>query len=208
MLQKSFPPSFELVIASTNVHKIREFKTILKAYNGFDLLSLCDFPDYKPLPETGTSFEENAIAKAVHAAKSLNRWVLADDSGLIVPALNGAPGIFSARFAGNDATDLDNRKKLLSEMGHLLEDDRHAFYECWVVLASPQGLRKKARGTCEGMILTQEKGGSGFGYDPLFVKHGYNKTFGELGDSVKNRVSHRRKALDKLLSALESLLNP
>ena len=207
MPHKSSPPisTIELVIASTNIHKIREFKAMLKPLGNFDLLSLCDFPDYTPLEETGKTFEEIAIVKAVHAAKALNRWVLADDSGLVVPSLNGAPGIYSARYAGNDATDLDNRKKLLSEMGHLMDDDRSAHYECWIALASPEGLKKTARGTCEGTLLSQEKGGGGFGYDPLFVKHGYNKSFAELSESVKNRVSHRRKALDKLMNTLEAL---
>ena len=207
MLQKHAAPLFTLVLASTNIHKIREFRTMLKAYSSLDLLSLADFPEYIPPEETAKSFEEIAMKKAVHAAKALGHWVLADDSGLIVPALNGAPGILSARYAGNDATDLDNRKKLLSEMGHLMEEDRHAFYECWIAVASPAGLKKITRGTCEGTLLISERGGSGFGYDPLFVKHGYHKSFAELGESVKNRISHRRKALDKLASTLEALLN-
>ena len=207
-MMKNFPlpTSAELVIASTNVHKIRELKSILKSLAGFDLLSLRDFPNYIPPEETGSTFEENAVLKAVHAAKTLNRWALADDSGLVVPALRGSPGIFSARYAGNDASDLDNRKKLLSEMAYLLEDDRHAYFECCLALASPAGLKKAARGTCEGRILMQEKGGSGFGYDSLFIKYGYNKTFGELEESVKNRISHRRRALDKLMSTFDSLL--
>lgn len=202
-----FPSSsIELVIASTNVHKIHEFKSMLKPLGGFDLLSLRDFPNYVPLEETGESFEDNATLKAIHAAQSLNRWTLADDSGLVVPALQGLPGIFSARYAGNDASDLDNRKKLLAEMAHLLEEDRHAYFECCLAIASPTGLKKVVRGTCEGIILTQERGGSGFGYDSLFVKYGYNKTFGELEESVKNRVSHRRKALDKLMRTFDSIL--
>lgn len=197
----------ELVLASTNLHKIGEFRAMLKPLRRFDLLSLSDFPQYVPPEETGKTFEENAILKAVHAAKTLNRWVLAEDSGLVVPALGGAPGIFSARYAGKDATDFDNRKKLLEEMRHLLEEDRQAYYECCIALASPTGLKKCTRGTCEGTLLSQEKGGGGFGYDPIFVKQGYNKTFAEVGESVKNRVSHRRKALDKLLPFLENLLS-
>lgn len=198
--------AIELVIASTNVHKIHELKNMLKPNKGLDILSLRDFPTYLPPEETGATFEENAISKAVHAAQALNRWTLADDSGLIVPALRGSPGIFSARYAGGDASDLDNRKKLLSEMAHLLEEDRHAYFECCLALASPHGLKKVVRGTCEGMILMQEKGCGGFGYDSIFVKNGYNKTFGELEDSVKNRVSHRRRALDKLMRTFDSLL--
>ena len=201
------PPSFELVIASTNIHKIREFRAMLKSFPRFDLLSLSDFPQYVPPEETGQSFEENAILKAVHAAKTLHRCVIADDSGLVVPALNGAPGVYSARYAGKDATDLDNRKKLLEQMKHLLEEDRNAYYECCIAVASPTGLKKCTRGTCEGFLLPQERGGSGFGYDPLFVKYGYNKSFAELEESTKNRISHRRKSLDKILLSIESLLS-
>lgn len=199
-------PTIELVIASTNMHKIREFRAMLKPFPNIDILSLCDFPNYIPPIETGKTFEENAILKAIHAAKSLNRWVLADDSGLTVPALKGAPGIYSARYAGNHATDLDNRKKLLAEMAHFMDEDRNAYYECCIALASPEGLKKTARGTCEGSLSLQDKGGGGFGYDPIFIKHGYHKSFAEIGDSIKNRVSHRRKALDKILNTIESLL--
>ncbi len=201
------PAQFELVIASTNGHKVREFRNMLKAFTRLDLLSLHDFPAYTPPEETGKTFEENACLKAVHAAQTLHRWVIADDSGLIVPALNGAPGVFSARYAGNQATDLENRKKLLEEMQHLMDDDRQAFFECCIALASPEGLKKCVKGTCEGALLSKDRGGSGFGYDPLFVKHGYSKSFAEIGDSVKNRISHRRKALDKLALSLESLMS-
>jgi XTP/dITP diphosphohydrolase len=202
----STPSRIEFVIASTNMHKIREFKAMLKGNAALDLRSLRDFPDYVPPEETGKTFEENAVLKATHAAKALNRWVLADDSGLVVPAIDGAPGVYSARFAGNDATDLDNRKKLLDTMHHLLDDDRNGFYECCLVLASPQGVKKCVHATCEGTILIHERGGSGFGYDPLFVKHGYNKSFAELEETLKNRISHRRKALDKIVHSLESIL--
>jgi XTP/dITP diphosphohydrolase len=201
------PSHLELVIASTNVHKVREFRAILKPLSRFDLLSICDFPEYVPPEETGKTFEENAILKAEHAAKALHRWVIADDSGLVVPALNGAPGVFSARYAGKDARDHDNRKKLLEQMQHLLEEDRNAYYECCIAIASPQGLKKWARGTCEGTILMEQKGGGGFGYDPLFVKNGYNQSFAEIGEATKNRISHRRKALDKVILSLESLLS-
>jgi XTP/dITP diphosphohydrolase len=206
--KKNSPPvQIELIIASTNMHKVREYRAMMKPLGKFDVLSLRDFPNYVPPEETGKTFEENAILKAEHAAKNLNRWVIADDSGLVVPALNGAPGIFSARYAGNDATDLDNRKKILEEMQHLIDEDRQAFYECCIAIASPEGIKKCVHGTCEGTLLNQDRGGSGFGYDPLFVKHGYNKTFAELEESVKNRVSHRRKALDKILLSLDSLLS-
>ncbi len=203
----SLLPRLELVVASTNFNKVREFRSILKPHLHFDLLSLCDFPNYTPPEETGKTFEENAVLKAVHAAEKLNRWVIADDSGLIVPALSGEPGILSARYAGNDATDLDNRKKLLDAMQHLMEDDRQAFFECSIALASPSGLKKSVKGTCEGIIIVKERGRSGFGYDSLFIKHGYSKTFAELEESIKNRISHRRKALDKILPSLDAIMS-
>jgi XTP/dITP diphosphohydrolase len=196
----------ELVIASRNVHKIREFRAILKKMGSFDLLSLLDFPAYVPPSETGASFEENAVIKAVSAAKALNRWVIADDSGLVIPALQGAPGIHSARYASEKATDKENRKKLLQEMSHLQEPDRQGYFECWIALASPSGLKKAVKGVSEGVILEQERGSFGFGYDSLFVKHEYGKTFAELDEETKNRISHRKKALDKLLPTLESIL--
>jgi XTP/dITP diphosphohydrolase len=197
--------TLEIVIASTNPHKIREFKAMLKSNLQYDIRSLLDFPQYVQPPETETTFEGNAKLKAAHAAAALNRWVIADDSGLVVPAIGGAPGVYSARFAGDNASDLDNRRKLLHLMEHLLEEDRNAYFECCIALASPSGVKKCVHGICEGTLLTQEKGRGGFGYDPLFIKHGYSKTFAELEESIKNRISHRRKALDKLLPFLESL---
>lgn len=195
----------ELVIGSRNIHKIREFRAILKPFVKFDLLSLIDFPQYTPPNETGATFEENAIMKAVHAATELQRWVIADDSGIVIPALNGAPGVYSRRYAGENATDKENRLKLLKEMKHLDEACRQGYFECWIALASPQGLKKCAKGVSEGTITQEEKGSLGFGYDPIFIKHEYGKTFAELEEDIKNRISHRRKALDKILPALEAL---
>lgn len=196
---------FQLVIATTNIHKIREYKTLLQKFTHLDILSLKDFPQYKPAEETGSSFQENATVKAENAAKALNRWVLADDSGLVVPALRGEPGIHSARYGGQNATDTDNRKKLLANMEHLKENARIAYFECCIAIASPDCLKKCVCASIEGHITTQEKGGCGFGYDPLFVKNDYNKTFAELEETLKNKVSHRRKALDKITAYLESL---
>jgi XTP/dITP diphosphohydrolase len=195
-----------LILASHNVHKIREFRSILKGIKNLDLLSLLDFPNYLPLEEDGSSFEEIAVKKAIHAARTLKQWVIADDSGLVVPALDGQPGIHSARYAGPGATDKDKRHKLLKEMAHFQDPlQRQAYFECCIAIASPQGLQKTAHGVCEGTISFDERGGSGFGYDSLFVKHEYSKTFAELDESIKNRISHRRKALDKLLPHLESI---
>jgi XTP/dITP diphosphohydrolase len=193
----------ELVIASSNMHKIRECRSILKKLPELDLLSLVDFPYYEPPPETGSSFAENAEQKAVHAAKILKKWVIADDSGLVVPALKGAPGIYSARYAGEDATDAENRHKLLNEMRHLVDSQRTAYFECAIAIASPQGLKRCVIGRCEGTLLTEERGSCGFGYDSLFVKHEYAKSFAEISEEVKNCISHRRKALDQILLLLE-----
>jgi len=197
----------ELVIASQNVHKIREFRAMLKFFQKFDLLSLIDFPQYVPPEETGITFAENAILKAQHAAQTLQRHVIADDSGLVIPALNGAPGVRSRRYAGEHATDKDNRRKLLKEMQGIQDTGRQGYYECWIALASPHGVEKCVKGITEGMILDEEKGALGFGYDSLFIKHEYGKTFAELNEEIKNRISHRRKALDKLIPFLDLLPN-
>ncbi|MES2122895.1 MAG: RdgB/HAM1 family non-canonical purine NTP pyrophosphatase [Chlamydiota bacterium] len=194
-----------LVIGSNNVHKIREFRSMLKGLVDFDLLSLIDFPGYIPPLETGISFEENAILKAEHAAKALGHWVLSDDSGLVVPALNGAPGIFSRRYAGEHATDKENRQKLLQQLQHVQEIHRQAYFECWIAIASPDGIKKTAKGVSEGLITEKERGSLGFGYDSIFVKHEYGKTFAELEEETKNRISHRRKAIEKILPFLEGI---
>ena len=197
----------ELVIASNNVHKIREFRSMLKPLAMLDVYSLLDFPNYSPLPETGTSFEENAVAKAVHAAKTLDKIVIADDSGIVIPALDGKPGIYSARYAREKASDKENREKLLQKMAHLKDEERAAYYECCIVVATPDGQKKVTHGFCEGEILLSERGSMGFGYDPLFVKHDYSKSFAEMNEETKNRISHRRKAIEKILPYLESLCN-
>lgn len=194
----------KLVIASTNVHKIREFREMFKSLKKWDIYSLLDFPNYVAPEETGATFEENAILKALHAAKALNMLAIADDSGLVVPALKGKPGVRSRRYAGEDATDQENNQKLLAEMEGLNDLHRAAAYECVIALASPEALIKCVKGTCEGMILDKVKGSKGFGYDPLFQKHDQMKSFGELDESTKNRVSHRRKAFDKLSLFLSS----
>jgi len=195
----------EIVIASRNVHKIREFRDIFHNVDFLDIVSLIDFPDYRAPEETGQTFEENAQLKAEHAAKFLNRWVIADDSGLVVPALNGFPGVYSRRYAGEDASDHDNRKKLIAEMIEKNGLERAAYYQCTLCLAGPEGIKKTVTAYCEGYIGEKEKGSNGFGYDPLFIKHDYDKTFAELEESTKNRISHRSKAIEKMRSALESL---
>ena len=195
----------QLLIASTNLHKIREFRSLLREFSSLDLFSLRDFNHYLPLEESGSTFEEIAKAKAVHAATSLNMCVLADDSGLVVPALGGEPGVYSARYAGKMSSDHENREKLIFKLKALPEEKRLGYFECCLVLASPSGIKKVVSGTCEGELLCDPRGSYGFGYDSLFLKYDYRKTFAEVDEETKLRISHRRKAFDKLLPALHSL---
>ena len=197
----------KIVLASTNSHKMREFRDMFKSLAHIELLSLHPFNHYVAPEETGATFRENAILKAEHAAKQLDHWVVADDSGLVVPALHGEPGVRSRRYAGPEATDLENRQKLLQAMKDLKDHERTAYYECCLAVASPQGLKKCVEGVCEGYIIYEPRGRHGFGYDSLFVKNDYEKTFAELDDNIKNRISHRRKAFERLLSFLETLRN-
>jgi XTP/dITP diphosphohydrolase len=195
----------EVVMATHNLHKLREIKEMLKVFPWIDLVSLRSFPNYTLPAETGVTFEENALLKARDAAKVLNRFVLADDSGLVVPALNGAPGIHSARYAGADATDLENVQKLLKEMECLEDIDRTAYFACVLVLCGPSSFEKIAIGTSEGSIAKKPRGNHGFGYDPVFLKHDYDKTYAELDEATKNRISHRRKAFEKISLHIVSL---
>jgi XTP/dITP diphosphohydrolase len=195
----------KLVIASHNIHKVREFRALLKDFEHLDIFSLRDFPTYTPPEETEATFEENVKIKALDAAEKLKCFVLADDSGLIVPALNGEPSVVSARYAGANASDAENREKLISKLKSLPEEKRLGYFECWIALASDSGLHKIVSGLCEGQLLVQPRGSNGFGYDSLFLKYDYSKTFAELEGELKNRISHRRKAFDKLASTLHHL---
>ncbi len=195
----------EIVLATTNLHKIREFKEMFRPLKFVDLLTLHQFPDYVPPEETGVTFEENSTLKAIHAGKTLKRWVIADDSGLCVSVLNNAPGVYSKGYAGETASDKENRIKLLKELSGIPFYQRSAFYQCTIALANEKGLKKCVTGTIEGMIVEEEKGREGFGYDSLFQPLDSFKTFGELPPEIKNKISHRRKAFEKLLSTLESL---
>lgn len=196
----------KLVIATTNLHKIREIRAILKPLYNFDFLTFHDFPNYEQPEETGVTFEENAFLKATHAAATLKEWVLADDSGLVIPALDNSPGVHSARYAGENASDKDNRIKLLQNLETLDECDRVGYYASAMALASPDGIQKQVLGICEGHLLMTERGGGGFGYDSLFLKYDYNKTFAEIDEETKNKISHRRKALDKFTPTFDALI--
>ncbi len=195
----------ELILASGNLHKIGEFRTLFRKCGlDIDLTSLRQYKDYESPEEVGSTFEENARIKAMSAANHFGKMAIADDSGLVVPALGGEPGVYSARYAGSEATDQDNRKKLLEKMEGLTGIERQAYFECVLVVATPEEVLITVRGTSEGEIVEKARGRHGFGYDPIFQKHGYNQTFAELDDLTKHRISHRGKAFEALLVVLES----
>ncbi len=195
----------KLLLATSNLHKILELKAILKGtFPKIDLYTLRDFKDYTTPEETAETFEENAELKAVSAAKFSGLLTLGDDSGLVVPALNGAPGILSARYAGPHATAKENQEKLLVEMEDLTGDKRNAYYSCSLCLTRPDKIIKTVSGIVEGRIVEAAKGAGGFGYDSIFLKHDYNHTFAEITDDIKLKISHRRRAFEKLKLTLEA----
>lgn len=192
----------KLVIASTNKGKIKEIKEVL---DGFEFLSLTDFPKIKEIEETGKTFEENALIKAKTVYDYANAMTLADDSGLEVDELNGAPGVYSARYSGEGAADDKNCEKLLNELKDIPKENRTARFRCVIVLYNGENDKHIFNGTCEGKIINEKRGTNGFGYDPLFVPNGYNKTFAELDSETKNKISHRGKALEQLKNYLNKL---
>ena len=187
----------QIVVASTNAHKIKEIASILKPY-GWDVRSLLDFPDIPDVKETGATFEENAILKAATIAKILNQPVLADDSGIEVDALNGMPGVLSARWAGAQKNDEANLNLLLSQLSDVPADRRTGRYVCIAAYADPSGESKTARGEWEGRVSTEPQGSNGFGYDPIFFIPELAKTVAELSPEQKDALSHRLKAFTKL----------
>lgn len=173
---------------------------------GFRVKTLADLPDAIDVVEDGDSFAANAVLKATQQAAHLGRWVLADDSGLEVDALDGKPGIYSARFAGPQATDDENNGRLLAELGDTPLERRTAHYVCHVAVADPTGaIRAESHDTCQGRIVFQPNGTNGFGYDPLFEVVEYHRTFGQLGPRVKQALSHRSRALRGILPKLLEL---
>jgi XTP/dITP diphosphohydrolase len=164
------------------------------------LLDLSSVPALGEVEETGTTFEENAALKALAASAHFDGWVLADDSGLEVDALGGAPGVYSARFSGEGATDVTNRALLLEKLATVPADQRSARFRCVIALARGGEVLAHFSGAVEGVIIQSEQGAGGFGYDPLFVPEGFGETFAELGAETKNRLSHRGRALAGLKS--------
>ncbi|CAN5332218.1 XTP/dITP diphosphatase [soil metagenome] len=190
----------QILIATRNSGKIKELKKMLEDFP-FTLRSLNEFPNVSEPEETGATFAENAILKAREYAKSTNLWALADDSGLEVAVLQGAPGVFSARYAGKDASDKEKNRKLLEEMRE--KDDRRARFVCAMALANEKGeIKFLGEGICNGEIALKSSGINGFGYDPIFIPENYGRTFAELSGDVKRKISHRARAIRKIIDFL------
>lgn len=192
---------FEIVLASRSKEKKKELKTLLRDLK-IKVLDLNDFPAAPKVEEKGRTFDENAKAKVLAIAKFTKKLALADDSGLVVKALGQKPGVRSARFAGESATYAANNRKLLKLLSGVPRSKRGAKFVCVIAVADKNGLIGIARGECSGWITFAPRGKSGFGYDPVFVYPRYNKTFAELGHKIKNKVSHRAKALKKAKSII------
>lgn len=220
--QPHFP---SLLLGTRNAGKVREIETILGDIP-WRLRSLNEFADLGVAAETAPTYAENAIAKAQFYARETGLCALADDSGLEVEALNSAPGVYSARYAGEGASDADRRALLLSELArvngedprvlaaarhrldaarHRVDANRRARFVCVVAISTPDGrVLNTSEGICDGKMIFEERGTNGFGYDPLFIPDGFNQTFAELSDLIKNRISHRARALLKTREFLMS----
>jgi len=194
-----------LVIGSRNQKKLVELQDLLGDLP-IELTNLSPWPNVPDVDETGATFEENARLKATGYAKATGEWVLAEDSGLVVPALKGQPGIYSARYAGTHGDDAANNAKLLAELASLAEDKRSAYYVCVAALASPDGdVKAVAEGRCHGIIVKVSRGSGGFGYDPLFEVPEFHQTFGELSLRVKQALSHRARAVSQLRATIRNM---
>jgi len=190
----------ELLIATKNAGKIKELKELLI---GLPIQTRClnAFPNITEPEETGANFAENAVLKAKYYALQTKLWALADDSGLEVEALNGAPGVFSARYAGENATDEEKIEKILQELNNI--KDRRARFVCTMAIAGKTGeIKFVAHGICDGTIALNASGANGFGYDPIFIPEGFSNTLGELSDQIKRKISHRAQATEKIIQHL------
>lgn len=194
-----------LVLSSRNRKKSREIAEIL-APHGLTVQSIADFPNVDEVVEDGATFAENAAKKAAEPADLLGCWTIGEDSGLMVDALGGRPGVYSARYSGEGATDESNNRKLLAELAGVPPEKRTAAYVCTIALADPTGaIRATAEGRCRGTIIDEARGENGFGYDPYFLIPEYHRTFGELSSRVKHQISHRARAFALFIPQLLKL---
>lgn len=196
--------TLQLILATRNQKKKRELQEIIADLD-LEVLSLDEFPDIPEVVEDGETFAENARKKALIVAEHSGQLALADDSGLEVDAINGQPGVFSARFAGEPCDDERNNRKLLQLLRNVPDEKRTARFRCVVAVAAPDGRVATAEGACEGIIGHEPAGKGGFGYDPLFFPNGFNKTFAELTADVKHSISHRGRALAQARGILSRL---
>ncbi|WP_175990842.1 XTP/dITP diphosphatase [Bacillus sp. Marseille-Q1617] len=186
-----------VIIATKNKGKAKEFQNMFAPY-GYEVQTLLDLPHIEDVEETGTTFEENAILKAETVAKELGVLVIADDSGLAIDALDGRPGVYSARYAGEEKSDEANIDKVLGELKDVPNGDRSARFHCVLAIAGPEVETRTVNGTCEGQILQERRGTNGFGYDPIFFVPSLGKSMAELSPEEKSSISHRGSALKKL----------
>lgn len=193
----------KLVLATKNKHKVEEINKILGAIDGIEIVSLENYPNAPDVIEDQDTFVGNASKKALEIAKFTGEMTLADDSGLEVDALNGAPGIYSARYAGEGATYQEMCQKLLSELKNIPKEKRSARFKTVVALATPEKVLHTTEGVVEGTIINEMRGSQGFGYDPIFLYEPANKTFAELSAQEKNEISHRARALKKMANMLK-----
>ncbi|MCY9091763.1 XTP/dITP diphosphatase [Bacillus mojavensis] len=193
----------EAIIATHNPGKVKEFKEILEP-RGYEVKSLAEIGFTEEIEETGHTFEENAILKAEAVAKAVNKMVIADDSGLSVDNLGGRPGVYSARYAGEQKDDQANINKVLSELKGIEKEQRTARFRCALAVSIPGEETKTVEGHVEGYIAEEPKGEYGFGYDPIFIVKDKDKTMAELTSDEKNKISHRADALKKLSKLLEA----
>jgi XTP/dITP diphosphohydrolase len=196
----------EIILATGNKHKVEEISQILQGLP-VTVVPMSEFDGIPEIIEDGKTLEENAVKKATIVAKSLKRWTLADDTGLEVDCLQGAPGVYSARYAGPGCTYDDNNRKLLAALKDVPEEKRTARFRCVIALAGPDGKAETVAGEIQGRIADGPKGENGFGYDPIFFVPEYSKTFAELDAETKNRISHRGRALAKARSLIEKMLS-
>lgn len=192
----------KILVASHNTNKIKEFRSIFKGYP-VELVSLADLGDKAEVIEKGLSFKDNARLKALYFAKKHDMITVADDSGLVVEALDGNPGIYSARYSGQG--DMQNNQKIIKEMAD--KDNRKAHFFAAIALCFPAGRCFDYTGRVDGLIAKEEKGENGFGYDPIFYSEAYQKTFAELDSKTKNKISHRAIALARLKEELDDILD-
>jgi XTP/dITP diphosphohydrolase len=196
-----------LVLATRNAHKVGELRAILSTA-GLDvsLVGMDSFPDVPDVVEDGLTFEANAVKKAVQSSAAVGLPCVADDSGICVDALHGMPGVFSARWAGRHGDDVANLDLLLAQLSDVADEHRGAHFACAAALALPSGESRVVTGTVEGVLIRARRGTGGFGYDPVFLPHGHDRTTAEMSDAEKNAISHRGRAFRALAPSIEALV--